>query len=280
MKAPPMKAPPIPSKHADRNLALASLRGTHDARRQEFLWERERKLKEFEDAAAKEIDDLTARFHAYEEEREAVVAREARTALRSAFAQFGNAPRDGAIAFRNTWQAFVARVTEEFGAEPNYLLLIAAVLPSELEDTLGSQIVVSGNLFSGDITQAIVTLAGDSIARAQYALQCLEISVEEAARMAEGEPDPTATRAILQSATHASVVRRVELGDRLAAAIAEAHGLISRLAEAARERQATNAANERSVFEVAKDTWHTTVAVARRLASDDADPGTKEHSET
>lgn len=223
----------ISSRHSERVDAVAKWRDELASRRQELAWEHQRKVAALEAGAGKELADFEASVRDFETKHEETIASETLGALRNAASLFGDQPRTATIAIRDTWRAYGRRVADELAGEPNYLLLAAAFLDVDVEPALGTQAFLESRTVAADLANAMSALAGESTPRTTYALQQLNIAVDETSRTVmrdANEASAKTARHIISSATHTTMSSRVTLGDALTGLIGSA---LHRLADAA-----------------------------------------------
>jgi hypothetical protein len=221
------KKPAVSTLYSERTATLSKWREEFATRRQELTWEHQRQVDSLDNGPGKELADFEAAVRDFEAKHAKTIVAEALAALRGAASTFGDQPRSSAIAVRIAWRRYEKRLTEELGPEhePNALLLAAAFLDPSFEGALGTEFFLSGVGIGGALAGALLALFGDSPPRAVYALQQLDIAVDETARVAisdASEQSEKLAHEIVTSASHAEVASRVKLGDRLSLGIGEA----------------------------------------------------------
>lgn len=215
----------ISKKHAERVAEVTKRRAALDGKREAMLQKHEIEKNKLEAGDGAALAAYEAQVAAFEAKHEETIAAEALATLRAEARRFGDSPRTATIAIRDAWRAYLDRVRDELGSdEPNFALLAAAFVNAECEGAIGVVSFFEHSPVATDLGLAIQALAGESIPRMTLALQNLDVAVDETALRcrAEEEPDAERMRAITTSATHASLARRINLGDRLAGAIGEA----------------------------------------------------------
>lgn len=219
------------------------------------------------------LETFEKQIAAFEAKLGQKIAAEALAALRAGAQAYGDAPKTATLAVRDAWRSYVARVHDELGAEPNFLLLAAAFINPGQEDALGSPSFLEGRRFAGRLEVAVHALASESVPRAVHALQMLNIGVDDEACAAE-ELDAETSRALEACGTHAAMhaaltAAKREIGYRLLDACASGARLLLEQREKAAAREA---ARPKTIVERAKTAVAAVVSAVTGGSSGDEPP--------